>query len=684
MVDTLITLYEHDEVEFRTNGLGDLRDASSCSVYEARNGEFDLTMEYPVDGRHYSDLLLRRIIFTKPNPYDRPQPFRIYDISKPFNGLVTISAHHISYDLTGYPLAPFSAEDLTGIFEEMNRQMTESWNTGKPPFHFVLYKTGTPTGFSLVAPCSARSILGGSEGTILDRWPGEYKWDRWNVEYYQNRGRDNGITIEYGKNLTDLTQEENCENCWTAIYPYYYTDPKWDSNGVQTGGLVQLTEKVINLPGTYNHSRVMMLDLTGDFQEMPTEAQLRERANEYIEENKLAEPTVSLTVSFVALSDTLNYSNLKILEAVRLCDTLRVRFPKLGVSSTGMCISTTYDVLTNRYTELELGAARSNLTATIMAASQAANSVINDYSNVEGEINRQTAMISGNLGGHVILFDKDGDGRPDELLLLETSDLSNYQNVWRWNRQGLSHSSSGYTGQFSDMFIGINGHISAKFIDTDSMLADRVRGGELILGGSEAQGYGQGKLSLYGKDGSFQGGASGDDGFHLADKAQIIVKGDAANPPAGGNPVMFKVFANATDGSYALGVMDFIFQKMTTTRAATAISTANYAQRLEYSYDTTTPMAGDVGSGVIDDTGVCYISIGDVFRETISSKMEYHVFLQKEGDGDLWVSEKQPTYFKVNGTPGLKFSWELKGVKSGEEYTNLERINTSTEVLYDN
>ena len=468
MVRNLITLYDSNETEFNTNGLGNLGDAASCVVSEERNGSFDLSMEYPVKGRHFSDLKMRRIIFAKPNPYDDPQPFRIYDISTPIHGNVTVSAHHISYDLAGYTLAPFEADGLVAIFEEINRQMEEPQNDKQPPFAFSTTKEGSEGYMILPAPCSVRSLLGGTTGSILDTWPGEYKWDRWNVVYYQNRGADRGVTIEYGKNLTDLKQEENCENCWTSVYPYYYKAETDNEAAV----LVQLTEKVIDFPGEYDHRRTLILDLTNEFESTPSEEDLRDLTMEYIEANELDKPDVSLTVSFASLANTVNYAKFKNLEEVRLCDIVHVYFPALNISSSSMCISTKYNVLTDKYTEVQLGKAESNLATTIAGQSssiQQQTSAVDDklftfQTEVNFGIQRAVKQGTGNLGGNVVLYDSDGDGKPDTLFILETDDLTAPQNVLRWNSEGLKHSSAGYLGPFDDTIIFMDGTINSAFV----------------------------------------------------------------------------------------------------------------------------------------------------------------------------------------------------------------------------
>ena len=101
------------------------------------------------------------------------------------------------------------------------------------------------------------------------------------------------------------------------------------------------------------------------------------------------------------------------------------------------------------------------------------------------------------------------------------------------------------------------------------------------------------------------------------------------------------------------------------------IRTSNYDKRLQYCYETSSPMFGDIGQGITDSSGECYVSIDDIFSETIDQDCEYQVFLQKEGQGDLWVDSKEPTFFIVKGTPNLKFAWELKAKQ--KDYAN-ERL----------
>lgn len=129
----------------------------------------------------------------------------------------------------------------------------------------------------------------------------------------------------------------------------------------------------------------------------------------------------------------------------------------------------------------------------------------------------------------------------------------------------------------------------------------------------------------------------------------------------------YKVTVSATDVEFS----NRITVKGSKSRV---VETKNYKNRLLYCYETSSPMFGDVGEGKIDDSGICYIYLDDIFTETISTEIEYQVFLQKEGPGDLWVDSKEPAFFIVKGTPGLKFSWEIKAKQRDFEYERLEDI----------
>lgn len=466
MVDSLIVLYDHDEEAFTSNGLGALPDAASCIVTEERNGGYEVEMEYPLTGSHFQDIQKRRILYVKPNPYDDPQPFRIYSITKPINGIVTVHAAHLSYDTSGSIVKLFPA-DAGSASAAMS--YLKNFSVPSTPFTFFtnVGKSGT---MSVPKPSSIRSLLGGSDGSILDTFGGEYLFDKWNIFLLESRGADRGVTIRYGKNMTDLEQEENDTDFYTGVYPFWYSES-------EDGGLVTLSANngIVNASGTYDFVKIMPLDLSSeDFSkettdsegyvttiEKPTEAELLAAAKKYISDNKIGVPKVSLDVSFVMLAQTEEYKNFARLETVKLCDTVTVEFEKLGVKTTAKCIKTVYNVLTGKYNSIELGEPKSSLAETVTNQGTLIEEA-SDKSYMERAIQNATDLImSGKLGGYVTVT-------KNEIYIADSKNLDKAVKVWRWNSGGLGYSKSGKNGPF-ETAITSDGKIVADYISTGNL-----------------------------------------------------------------------------------------------------------------------------------------------------------------------------------------------------------------------
>ena len=466
MVDSLIILYDHDEKAFTSNGLGALPDAATCTVTEERNGGYEVEMEYPLTGSHFSDIQKRRILYVKPNPYDDPQPFRIYSITKPINGIVTVHAAHLSYDTSGSIVKLFPA-DAGSASAAMS--YLKNFSVPSTPFTFFtnVGKSGT---MSVPKPSSIRSLLGGSDGSILDTFGGEYLFDKWNISLLESRGSNRGVTIRYGKNMTDLEQEENDTDFYTGVYPFWYSES-------EDGGLVTLSanDGIVNAPGNYDFVKIMPLDLSSeDFGkettdsegytttiEKPTETELLAAAQKYIANNKIGIPKVSLDVSFVMLAQAEEYKDFARLETVKLCDTVTVEFEKLGVKTTAKCIKTVYNVLTDKYDSIELGEPKSSLAETVSNQGTLIEEA-SDKSYMERAIQNATDLImSGKLGGYVTVT-------KNEIYIADNKDLDKAVKVWRWNSGGLGYSSSGKDGPFGTA-ITSDGKIVADYISTGNL-----------------------------------------------------------------------------------------------------------------------------------------------------------------------------------------------------------------------
>ena len=450
-------LFPSTATEFNTQGLGVLTDAISCTVNEERNGAFELTMQYPDTGVHFDEITDRCIIYAIPSPYRAPQPFRIYRITRPMDGIIMVYAQHITYDLSGVPLNPFTAVNAPDALSKLSLNAAVD-----SPFTFWTDKA-TVASFAVSTPSSTRSVLGGSSGSILDVYGGEYEWDGFTVRLYGHRGYDNGVVISYGKNLTDIEQDRNISNVATGIYPY------WTN---AEGALVTCDPKIVNAPGTYDFTRVVPVDFSNDFEAQPTSAQLQARAEKYVEDNKIGIPKTSITASFVQLEQFPEYEDLALLEKCDLCDTVTIRYPQLGVEAKAEIVKIETDVLLERYNSVEIGDVRTNIADTIVGQQQEIKQKPSETYLREAVL-ALTETILGASGGAVRLLDTNSDGMPDTLYIADDPDPTKARKVWRFNHEGWGASKNGYNGPFSYGATLENGMV-ADFITAGTLNADLV------------------------------------------------------------------------------------------------------------------------------------------------------------------------------------------------------------------
>lgn len=457
-------LFESTAKSFNNNGIGILSDAAFCEVTEERNGIFELVLNYPISGLHYSKIKYRSIILAKPNATAKAQPFRVYKITKPINGIVTAYAQHISYDLSGNPVLSFTAGSAAAALQALKNN-----SVGENPFEFWTDKS-TVAEMAVKTPASVRAMLGGVSGSILDTYGGEYEWDGFTVKLYNKRGQNRGVSIRYGKNLIDLNQEENCAGVYTAVMPF------WADN---EGNTIILDEKTVPVEGTFDFERVFVLDLSSEFENQPTKEELRLRTEKYIEANKIGIPHVSINLSFVQLEQTEEYKNKALLERVSLCDEVNVVFEKLRVSATAKVIKTVYNVLLNRYESVELGDAKNNFADTIVKQEQAIKEAPKKAVSLSAQAaEKATQLITGNRGGYVVIHSSTGAKEPDEILIMDKPTIEEAVKVWRWNNSGLGYSETGYSGTYTTAWT-IDGAFNADFITAGTISANLIKTGFL-------------------------------------------------------------------------------------------------------------------------------------------------------------------------------------------------------------
>ena len=437
-------LFAATATNFQTNGIGRLADAISCVVSEERNGEYEMRMEYPITGAHYSDIGNSKIIVVKASQTAGLQAFRIYKISKPISGRVTVLCRHISYQLAYIPFKAFSATSLAGALAGFKSMALE-------PCPFTLTADFTSTSsFAVPLPASIRSYLGGREGSIIDVYGGgaEWEWDNYNCILHAHRGSDKGVVLRYGKNITDVEQEENIENTITGIMPYW----KAEDSVVTLAAPVESSTA-----GNFPFPRTVVKDFSDQWDNAPTQAQLTAYTQSYIRANNIGIPAISINVSFVNLPDTVEYKDIAPLETVSLCDTITVEFAKLGISAKAKVVKTEYDVLRERYDRLTVGDARATLSSTIEDQMTAINQRPT-IDQTRTDIDRATGVLNAGLRGHVII-NRNDEGWANEILFLDNANVALAKNVLRINTNGIGFSTTGYQGPYYQSWT-IDGHLA--------------------------------------------------------------------------------------------------------------------------------------------------------------------------------------------------------------------------------
>lgn len=423
-------LFAKNATTFTTNGLGRI-DCISCKVTEERNGQYELEMVVPEDGAHVAEIEMSSIIVVKPSQNGSIQPFRVYKISKPLNGQFAVLAQHISYQLSYIPCMPFSVQASSSACNQ-TLQALKTNSAENNPFTFWTNVT-TVAPYAQATPASIRQRLGGVEGSVLDQFGGEYEWDNYTVKLWSNRGVTTPtVTLRYGKNITDISQEEYISNTITGVCPFWT-----DSEGNQ---LVTLPEKVVEsqYADNYPFKRTVPLDMSQDFQNKPSESQLRTAATAYVSKAGIGVPTVSVKVSFINLADTEEYKDIAPLQNVSLCDRINVQFEKLGISATAQIVKTVYNVLNEKYDSIEVGTVRPSLASTITDQNASITAVQNDLTY---KIQNATSWLT-NSNGYVIAV-KNTDGSWKELIFADHNDPAQWHNLLRINENGMGFSSDG-------------------------------------------------------------------------------------------------------------------------------------------------------------------------------------------------------------------------------------------------
>lgn len=496
-------IYLNQEQNFTSNGQGQLSECIRCEVTEELNGIYEMEFDVPITARHYHQLRARRLIYAMtPNG---KQPFEVYRISKPINGVVTVYCQHISYRLLKMTASLFSSPTCAAAGAELATQASTAegatWTFWTDKDIHSMYRVAYPK--------TIRNCFGGEQGSMIQLYGGELEFDHRTIKLHTHRGADNGVEIRYGKNMSDITDDTNAADVYKSVIPYWY----------QEGGDCIVGSKVTKSTGLdAPFDLTIPLDCTGEFQAEPTAAQLTAYAQTYIDARTPTVADETITVSFVPLAGYSGYEGLEELETVNIGDTVTVINPVLGISTQKKANKYTFDALNERYISVELGAKKSTLGKTISdELGRELEGVNNQLAGKVSEtemneaIEAATDLITGGTGGYVFTG-RNNDGEPNEIFIMDTNNTVTAVNVIRLNKNGIGFSHNGINGPFFNAWT-IDGHFIADYIytgmlqskDANTSFSLNMTTGELIVKngtftGSSRLGYhpyiGNGQLAL--------------------------------------------------------------------------------------------------------------------------------------------------------------------------------------------
>ena len=365
-------LYRADERSFRTFGLGEISDAYKVTVTRERNGNYDLYIKYPVNGRFASVFKEEMKIKADAGRRTKWQTFEINRIVKNSSEHIEIYARHISMRTSDIALKPIvKASNITA---EAALRLWKDNLVGDDVFDVSsdIQTTGNIS-WEVDKVGSARKALGGVSGSILDVFGGEYEFDNNLIILHKQMGRKAPTVLEYGRNLLSVEEERLLNGNYTSIYPFARYTPSSDgSSGESREVLVTLPEHIIDSSylRLYAQRRISIVDFSSKFDDKqpPTAEKLRALGQSYIKSNNIGAPKISTEVSYVDLSQTLDYQDFGVMEEVELCDIIPLYYPQFDITTTTeKVVKVVYDVYTDSNEEITLGTIGQSLSSSMTA-----------------------------------------------------------------------------------------------------------------------------------------------------------------------------------------------------------------------------------------------------------------------------------------------------------------------------
>lgn len=463
----MIKTFSPTDKDYSSNGDVVIQ-AIKARVKNADNGDFYLELTCPAE---YNDYLQPNNIIVAPTPIGG-QAFRVRTVEKKERRL-TIKAYHVFYDSQNYLIKDSYAVNMTA------NEALDHFNAA----------TDTESPFTMLSDITnintyrcVRTSLYDCITEIINRWGGHLKRDNWNISLLSSRGVDNGITIEYSKNLKELTATYNWDGVVTKLLPvgkdgilldevYIYSNIQYDIPYTKTVSFNQdniVEDDYKDASGNINQAA---------YQEA-LKSDLKAQAQKYIE--KACYPLV-------------NYSLKGNPEKVTdIGDIINVKDERIGVNITTQVISYEYDAITEKYVNLEFGNFTNTLNDLISNISSATTNEISEAvvtltSNLSEALAEAQSKIWNALGSSYCIYEG------DKILIVDSLPAAMATNVIMINSAGISFSNTGINGTFTTAWT-IDGTFNAQAINVINLTADLIKGGTLKLGSTLNQ---SGKVEVY-------------------------------------------------------------------------------------------------------------------------------------------------------------------------------------------
>lgn len=503
MIDNLITIYDKNDANnlaehlYDTQGLGALSDWLTATVSNKLNGAEIFQGTYPISGTNADLIIEGRIIQCYVDENRAKQRLRIYYAKTSVIGnTIEVKAEPIFNDIRKSVLNKYDSgtEKITAA---------QAWQNAK-----VLAKPAIPSQFSFsslvdtlanvkIEKANFLEFFGGKEGSILDRFHGEFLKDNNTLRHETRLGTDHKIKAIYTKNLTGLDLEIDAQSVLVGVYPFISSSSEGEDE-ITLPEEVIFTDYVDDYPAGY----VSFVDFKDKVTDVAT---LREAAKDWLKTNiDKQKPQVSGSIELVPLRHQRGYEKFVDLEKVSMGDGVDVYHPQLKVNMSARIVEYTFNVLTNSYDKLVVGNVKTNfLENTENNVSNLINDAIDQLKNggeisdlINDIVDHQTDMITGQDGGYVLLDPKEA---PSRILIMDTPDKNTARNVLQINNAGIGFSKTGINGTYDTAWT-LDGGFNASFITAGEIVGITIRGTTLISDGADYRtSIANGKMTWYSK-----------------------------------------------------------------------------------------------------------------------------------------------------------------------------------------